>query len=155
MNKLGTVLFAMVAAALAGCTNVPSGMSYREMANPAPTSYMSRKEAVEVARSWAARKPEQRSWSGLKNTGSMLPVLDSNSVLLLEKVNPADLRVNNIAVWARDNIVGPDTKICHRVRKLEPDAVLFEGDNNQRSDGWVIFDRILWRVAGVLYTSGS
>lgn len=82
----------------------------------------------------------------------MVPTIDSGSILLLEKVTGTDLRVGDIAIYQSAD--GKST-ICHRVRDVSKSgAVLFTGDNNRgtSSDGWIDSRRILWRVAGILYT---
>lgn len=137
------VLLAALILALAGCSN-------REEQKPTPTSSMTHAEALDAARSWAFRKIESRSYSSVAPTGSMLPVLGSNCVLLLERAKPYELRVGDIALYTNDE---KDGTICHRIRDLSPTAALFSGDNNDptKPDGWIAYERIEWRVAGVLY----
>lgn len=125
----------------------------RESANPAGTSSYSRMQVSTEAAIWTARSPE-RSWAQVAPTGSMLPVLDSNSILLREKVTGLDLRPGDIASY--DDLKGGT--ICHRVREVNNrGAVLFTGDNNRNTspDGWIASDRIRFRIAGILYTKPS
>jgi hypothetical protein len=77
----------------------------------------------------------------------MVPILGSRCVLLLERVSADQLRKNDISIYLR----GHET-ICHRVMEVEGGAVLFEGDNNSRTDGWVLRERILWRVTAIIFT---
>lgn len=137
------VLISVLVLALAGC-------SKREDHKPTPTSSMTHAEALDAARSWAFRKIERRSYSAVAPTGSMLPVLGSNCILLLERVEPYELRVGDIALYTNNEGNGT---ICHRIRQLSPTAALFLGDNNDptKPDGWIVYERIEWRVAGVLY----
>ena len=123
----------------------------RELDNPAGSSGYSRLEVRAEASTWAARSPS-RSWVEVAATGSMVPTIDSGSILLLEKVTGTDLRVGDIAIYQSAD--GKST-ICHRVRDVSKSgAVLFTGDNNRGTspDGWIDSRRILWRVAGILYT---
>ena len=136
-------LFAALILALVGC-------SKKEDQKPTPTSSMTHAEAMDAARSWAFRKIESRSYSSVQPTGSMLPVLGSNCVLLLERAEPYQLRVGDIALYTNEE---KDGTICHRIRQLSPTAAFFTGDNNDptKPDGWINYERIEWRVAGVLY----
>ena len=145
MIRFGTLLAVVL---LAGCQSAPTG--YREQSNTPPTSHMSRSEAVNLAALWQLADTQHRSYSFVSATGSMLPVLGSNSVLLLESVTVADLKKNDIAIY--ENAAGNGT-IVHRAKAVSPDGVYFEGDNNTWPDGWIKPDRIRWRVAGILYTS--
>lgn len=57
--------------------------------------------------------------------------------------------MNDIALYERDPA---QSLVCHRVKEVRKDGVLFDGDNNHYSDGWVSPDKIRWRVAGILFT---
>lgn len=81
-------------------------------------------------------------------TGSMLPVFDSHSILIVEKVKGADLKYNDIALYSIDQ---KDNTTCHRVKAVKPGAVYMSGDNNKVSDGWIDSNRILYRVVGIIY----
>jgi len=148
----------MVLLLATGCvtTAMPSGAAARgpgmgrEKNNPAPISRMGKKEAVMIARLWAAGDLGNRSFMTVAPTGSMLPVLDSNSILLIEKVTGAELRKNDIAVY---EITPGGMNIVHRAKEVSPDGVYFEGDNNGRSDGWIKAEKVHWRIAGILYTA--
>mgnify|MGYP006921372319 CR=1 FL=1 len=136
------VLSLVVLLFLAGC-------SKKEDQKPTPTSSMTHAEAMDAARSWAFRKIESRSYSAVAPTGSMLPVMGSNCVLLLERCKPEDLQIGDIAIYGRDG----QSSVVHRIRELSPTAAFFTGDNNDptKPDGWIAYGRIEWRVAGVLY----
>lgn len=122
----------------------------REEKNPAPVSRMKKDEALMLAKLWAAGDPARRSFTTVASTGSMLPVLDSNSILLMERVTAGELRKNDIAIY--ESAKG-DMSIVHRAKEVLPDGVYFEGDNNHRSDGWIKPDKVRWRIAGILYTA--
>jgi hypothetical protein len=122
----------------------------REKTNPAPISRMKKDEAVVLAKLWVALDLAHRSYTTVAPTGSMLPVLDSNSILLIESITGAELRGNDIAIYeSADRRIN----IVHRAKEVTPDGVYFEGDNNSFSDGWIKPDKIRWRIAGILYTA--
>jgi hypothetical protein len=127
------------------------GKRTREEANPAPSSSMEKQTALNWALRWAETDPG-RSYREVAATGSMLPVFDSRSVLLLERVKASDLKPNDIALYATALDGSGDATISHRIREVRPDGVLFDGDNNQASDGWIAPGRVRWRVCGILYT---
>lgn len=125
----------------------------KEQNNPAPTSGFPHSAMMHEAGMWAMKAPLTRSYASVAATGSMLPVFGSNAVLLLEKVISSQLRPGDIALYEKLDKSGT---ICHRVREVNKrGAVLFTGDNNDntRPDGWIVGDRIRWRVAGILYAS--
>lgn len=146
-RALAPALGLAAALLLAGCQTAPEWHGEgREESNPAPTSSMTKAEAVQLANLWVLTDRENRSCSLVAPTGSMLPFLDSHSVLLLEKVKPQDLRENNIAIYQ-----GKTSQVVHRVKEITPDGIWFEGDNNHYSDGWIKPEQIRWRIAGILY----
>lgn len=121
----------------------------REQDNPAGSSGYTRLVVREEATRWASAHPG-RSWSEVLPTGSMAPVLDSGSILLLEKVDSTYLRPGDIALFERPTV---GVRGCHRVKEVSRSgAVLFSGDNNKGSDGWIDGKLVKWRVAGILYT---
>ncbi len=142
---------------LAGCNGtLPVGVAAysagmgREAKNPAPISRMKKSEAMMIAKLWASSDLANRSFTTVLPTGSMLPVLDSNSILLMERVTAGELRKNDIAIYQS----GKDgMRIVHRAKEVTRDGVYFEGDANSRSDGWIASDQVRWRIAGILYTS--
>ena len=135
-----------------GCLLLGSDSPGQEMRQedrrPAPSSSLSKAEACALGVQWKLSNPGRRDYCEVANTGSMAPVLDSRCVLLLEKSSASDLRKNDISIYQR----GANSTICHRVVEVRPDGVLFEGDNNRGSDGWIPPDRILWRVVSIIFT---
>lgn len=123
----------------------------REDRKPAPSSSLSKAEAIALGNLWKQTDPQKRDFCLVSNSGSMAPVLDSRSVLLLEKATAADLRKNDISIYHRDT--GPT--VCHRVVEVGATSVLFDGDNNRASDGWIPADRIRWRVVSIIFTRRS
>ena len=89
-----------------------------------------------------------RSSASVVGTGSMRPYFWQNSVLLLERVKSDALTVGDIAMYERNG-----GNVVHRVVEVAPSgSVLFSGDNNNASDGWIEAGRVKWRVAGIIYT---
>lgn len=126
----------------------PSSAQPREDANPAPSASSTIHEAQGNAAVWSALKPG-RTYMRTASSGSMVPYLDSRSVLLLEPATAADLRPGDVGLY--DDLRGGLT--VHRVKEVRPDAVYFSGDNNRESDGWISAERVRWRVAGILYSN--
>ena len=122
-----------------------------EQKRPAPNSSLTKSEALQIGARWKLINPAQRSYCEVNPTGSMVPILDSRCVLLLERVSADQLRKNDISIYMR----GDDVTICHRVMDVRNGAVLFEGDNNPRSDGWVTSERVLWRVTAIIFTRAT
>ena len=121
-----------------------------ERVNPAPSSSLSKAEAEGIARLWALTAPG-RAYCEVAPTSSMVPVIDSKSILLLETVQAGDLHRNDIASY-ESAIYG---SITHRVVKVEAHSIIFEGDNCVCADGPISAKKIRYRVAGILYTRGS
>jgi hypothetical protein len=147
-QRLGQFAVVCLAVALAALwCMVQAGCVRAEAANPPPSSSRAPGDFNAIVIAWLAVAPGN-SWSAVKPTGSMLPLFGSNSVLLLERSNGADLAVGDIALYARG-----DALIAHRVRATSQTAALFTGDNNDplRPDGWIAHERIRYRVAGILY----
>lgn len=118
-------LLALLALALAACAP-------RETAGPAaPSSGITRDLALVLARDAA------RTIGGtvvtFTPTGSMLPTIDSRSIGVAERLDPAEpLRLGDIVLYP-----AADALYAHRVIAVAPDGyALTAGDNNPRSDGW-------------------
>lgn len=121
----------------------------KEVELPAPSSSITKAEALRLADAWLAGDPFNRGRSLVAPTGSMLPVLASNHVLLLERATGHDLQIGDIAIIERE----PGKTFVHRVTdKGESSGGVFtRGDNNKAPDGWFFSNRVRWRVAGVIY----
>lgn len=134
---------------MAGCAERATEPS-RESRNPAPSSSYTLDRVNRDAAMWVAGDYTRRASVAVAPTGSMLPMFGSNSVLLLERSDGTDLRVGDVALYAKE---GGKGTISHRVRAVSETAVIMTGDNNTglQSDGWISKTRIRWRVAGILY----
>lgn len=121
----------------------------REDVNPAPSSYATRADALAVASIWVMRDPANRNACEVRPTGSMAPAFDSRSILLREKLlRLEDLRAGDWGSYLTDD----GTDVTHKVIEVRPGGVLFDGINNNRSDGWIAPERIKYRIAGILFT---
>ena len=120
----------------------------RDDLRPAPSSPLTRQDALAIGALWKQSNPEKRDYCAVAPTGSMAPILDSRSVLLIERASADDLRKNDLSIYLASAV----QSICHRVIEVRPYAVLFDGDNNRRSDGWIPAGRVRWRVAAIIFT---
>ena len=129
------------------CSPSPSGT--KESKNPAPSSSMTLATATNIAAGWWQQDPGNRAFSVPTPTASMLPYLDSKTVLLLERVKPeTKVHVNDIVVFDR----GDAPNVCHRVLIVRGRDYFISGDNNSRSDGWFAHEKLSYRVAGTIFT---
>jgi len=118
----------------------------RESAGPAAPSAGLTKELARIcARDIAARI------GGvvleIEPTGSMLPVLDSRTICVAERLAPTDrLQIGDIVIFPRGS-----TQTIHRVAAVGADGyVITAGDNTRRSDGW---QRPTLRLVATIYSS--
>lgn len=140
--------FAIAAIAIGGGLPLSAREMVREDARPAPSSSLSKADALALASLWKQTSPQTRDYCEVGATGSMAPVLDSRSILLLERITASDLRKNDISIYVHS----AELTTCHRVLDVRPEGVLFSGDNNSENDGWIQPDRVRWRVVGILFT---
>jgi hypothetical protein len=122
-----------------------SGCAPRESVGPAaPSSSLSYDTALGYARMFARFTGTEVGT--LAPSGSMLPLIGSNAVVLLEPVTrPA---VGDIVTFQRDG-----RSIIHRVTAVDPTSgmVRTRGDNNDASDyGW---QQPRQRVVAIIYAS--
>lgn len=125
----------------------------KEDVRPAPSSSMTKAEALTFAREHWVKFAPGNTYCDVAATGSMVPMFDSRSVLLLEPVTTAQLTAHDIANYATaPDGTGPDS-ITHGVTLVEGGAFIAEGDSNRNvNDGFIAGKRLRYRVAGILYT---
>jgi hypothetical protein len=141
-----SVLFG-IALLLNGCSRNDVG---DEKNNPAPSSHLTLAEAQMMGAQWVQGDFDNRRWSTPTPTSSMVPYMDSHSVLFLHKVD-GPVRLHDILVVYE----GPGREnVCHQVVKLRGDAVYLDGKNNKWPDGWYPLSQAKWRVVGVIYSRG-
>ena len=75
----------------------------------------------------------------------MTPALHSGDRVMLVTATAADLQRRDIAVFLRFDGV----QVVHRVMAVRKDGVLFSGDNNRHSDGWIRPEQIRFRVTQI------
>lgn len=121
----------------------------KEVENPAPSSSLTKDEALNLARFFVLGDPTRRSISLVSPTGSMLPVLASNHVMLLERATGHELAIGDIAIIERET----GKTFVHRVtdKGESSGGVFMAGDNSKTPDGWFFSSRVRWRVVGVIY----
>ena len=149
---IGLAFAVAVILAVTGCATSPAGPYLAGSANgseaafPAPHSLMGKAEAKTLAKLWTMGAPG-RAFCEVEPTSSMVPTFDSHSVLLLEKVAPADLRPNDIARYESPE----HGNVTHRVVVVGAHGFRPLGDNCVTPDGIIRFELLRYRVAGILY----
>jgi hypothetical protein len=128
-----------------GLALLVAGCAPRETAGPAaPSSGISYELALVCARDMARLIGGEVAT--FTPTGSMLPVLDSRTVAVIERIAVND----RFAVGDIVTFPSPDGPVCHRVTAVGGDGyVITSGDNNQHGDGW---QRPTHRVVAIFYT---
>lgn len=85
-------------------------------------------------------------------TGSMRPIFDEHSILLLEKAPFDSLKVGDIVTYRHPQLGVP---VVHRLVEKDGDRFWSKGDANGRMDNvYVTRENYLERVYGVIYTAG-
>lgn len=124
------------------------GCGKREEAQPPPSSSYSLEAVKGEATTWQNVDPSVRRWFSVANTGSMLPLFGSNSVLLCESMQGKRASIGDILLI--DDLRGGT--YCHTCTLVDADGnVRTRGYNNNSSDAYVERRRVLWRVIGILY----
>lgn len=123
------------------------GPADRETKSPtkAPASSLSMTVVTADATAWKLRDPQNRTFRPVSATGSMLPLVASNSLVLLERVD-GRVAVGDVIV-RRDGVMHTVTAVNER------GAFIMSGINNDRPDGWFPPGAAEWRLAGTLYAS--
>jgi hypothetical protein len=127
------------------CACVPQRA--KEDQTPAGSSRLTKADAGALAAIYAAK--HGGFWCNVAPTGSMAPVIDSRSVLLLEPYAGQPLNAGDIVCFDR----GDNPNVCHRVVEVKDGAFYVSGDNNKWPDGWHKLAAIKYRVAGIIFTA--
>lgn len=138
------VFFSALSLLIAGCGRKRSA----EDISPAGSSSLTMDQAKFMASIVALSMQPRGYVSTVAPTGSMAPVIDSRSVLILEKYIGQKLNVADIVCFDR----GDAPNVCHRIVEIKDDAFYVSGDNNKWPDGWFKLSVIKHRVAGIIYS---
>jgi len=84
-------------------------------------------------------------------TGSMLPNIGFNTILVLEAVNPKDLQVGDVIYYVKPG-EKPNT---HAVDLVGESAVITRGYNTTRNDGYIQDSWIKYRLVSVIFCRKS
>ncbi len=141
MKLWAPVLLALL---LAGCG--PSRVG-DEKSNPAPSAPVTKPIARSDAMYWATRYPD-RMWGPVSATGSMVPMLDSNSIVLLVRYTGQPLRKGMVARFDRGDL----PNVLHRIEDVNTTHVFISGLNVSRADGWIPKTEVSAILAGLFYT---
>jgi hypothetical protein len=139
-----TIFFAVFA--LVGCG--PSSNTPKEDVNPAPSSSVTKEQAKALGFWWVIGDPNNRITGDVTPTASMIPYVDSRSILFLEKYTGQKLYVGDIVMFDR----GDAKNVLHRIKDIKDGHVYMSGDNNMYPDGWFPLSAIKYRLAGQIYT---
>jgi hypothetical protein len=122
-----------------------------EASKPAASSSLTLAQArAGIGAAWIAEDPINHAVEGDEPTGSMLPVIGSNCLLLLERFNGQVPNQDDMLSYWHDASLPSVTHRCTAV-DLANKAWVPAGDNNSGSDGWQPIANIRWRVAGIIY----
>lgn len=138
-NAVESIILAMMAALLAGCTSWPKEKTEFLHVN-------SRADALKLANAWLNPR-FGRTWSTVGFTGSMRPVLNGGEVLFLQDYSGQPVRAGQIVCFNRD---AGAPRCLHRLIEVRDGGAYISGDNNRNSDGWFPLTRINYVVAKVI-----
>jgi hypothetical protein len=137
----------VVASLLLGCG--PSERNTGIEKGTAPTSPLTFAEAEQLAS--IAALSVGGTWSRIATTGSMEPVLNSNSVVIYRPYD-GRLAVGNVVVFYRD---ADAPRVIHKVAALDATHFVGDGVSNSRYDGWQPRANIIEVMVGVIYAGGE
>jgi len=124
----------------------------RRTAGIAPSSGVNRDIATYAARRLAPLV-EGTKVCVVQATGSMRPLFDENSLLLLEPAPFSSLQIGDIVVFQR---TGTEVMIVHRILERRRNGFWTKGDHNNGMDTELVTEaNYQGRVYGILYTTRS
>ena len=91
------------------------------------------------------------------NTNSMEPLIDANSVVVANEITGSDeLKNGDIVIYEGkgSNWMPDGALVIHRITDYNPETRRYKirGDNNFRSDGWILRKWIKYQVHTIIYT---
>lgn len=142
------LLLLLLMAFLVGCTPKENATTedIRERKTPSATSSFTSDELFKAIEQWVREDIENRRITTAKTTGSMLPTIDSRSLIVVERVT------ENTILYTGD-IVGTKQQILHRIHSIAGNSYVLSGDSNDFLDNPVHRRDIEWRVVSIFYTN--
>ena len=137
---------------LPSCYKNDQSATLRENITPAARSDYSISTVSQDAINWQRSDPQKRRWAKMEDSGSMLRLLDSSTIALIEKVGPEDpIALNEILAYQYG-----EREVSHRLIRIERNGdLIFKGDSNESEDPPVKRSDVKWRIIGILYTNGK
>lgn len=118
----------------------------------APSSGVNREVAAAAARRLAPLVAGTKVCV-VQATGSMRPLFDENSLLLMEPAPFSSLQIGDIVVFQR---TGTEVMIVHRILERRRNGFWTKGDHNNGMDTELVTEaNYQGRVYGILYTTRS
>lgn len=140
MRALSSLCILAALSCLAACSSVDRETNSRLKT---PASSLTKEQAIEEAKAFVARDPASRHYVTVAPTGSMLPIVGSNCIVMLERVR-GRVAVGEVVVRA--------DAVMHTVTAVnERGAFIMSGANGQVPDGWNPPEAAHWRMVGVFY----
>ena len=96
-----------------------------------------------------ANRDKGWSWAMVSDTGSMEPVLNSSTVVVLMPSDGADVQVRDVVTYVRGS-----AEIIHEVAAANATHFIPDGVANERNDGWVPRSAITRVAVSTIYTRG-
>jgi signal peptidase I len=154
---LATLFVSMIAPASADdlirpVQSASAGRETRRTIDIAPTSGVDRRVATYAAHRLAPLVKGTQVFT-VEPTGSMRPLMDDNSVLLVEPAPYASLQIGDIIVYHHAAL---DVMIVHRILEKRRGGFWTKGDHNNGMDSELVTEaNYRGRVYGILYASRS
>ena len=85
----------------------------------------------------------------VEGTGSMLPTIQKDSVLMLEQYEGLEPECGHIYIYEPNNYSKGDPVIVHRYVRKSPHGYIFKGDNNKAQDKPINNTQILYKITSI------
>ena len=166
------ILLALISVFLFSCSDSQLPLNQQDKEIPtqliAPTSALNQQSALKLSRQIQLLIKYSRLESEIvtiSDTNSMIPVLDENSIAIIEKIGENNisfnsLHIGDIIVYKCNNkdSIFYNKNIIHRIYSIDLEAqkIKTKGDNCAALDSQeIIFENISGRVFCILYSSES
>lgn len=158
------LLLALISVFLFSCSDPQPSLDQQDKETPtqliAPTSTLNQQSALRLSRQIQLLTNNSEIIT-ISNTKSMVPVLDDNSIAIIEKIFIFNsLNVGDIVVYKCNNkdSIYYNKNIIHRIYSidLEQNSLRAKGDNCSKLDDQIISsNEIVGRVFCIIYSSES